>query len=110
MSDSTVIEFCLTREQSVVISLVIYERHLVEETLAEALYAARLDWARPTYAFPTVVRKFAKFYTTELKLTHQRLQPDRTAFVVDFTSALVSNRDEGKAYTLPRFLKEHDVP
>jgi len=111
MTDRTVIEFCLARSQPATVSLIVHDTRLVEETLAEALYAAKLDWGTPARAFPTVIRKFAKFYTTELRLTPARLFPDRTDFVVDFVSALVSDRrDQQRAVTFSKFLKKHDVP
>lgn len=105
----TIVEFCITREQPAPLSLVVQGTDLIPETLAEGLYAAKLHWKDGPGAVPIIIRKLAKFYTTELVVGGRR-QPESHVIVVDFISRLVSDRTEQKSYKFSGWLARYDVP
>ena len=110
MSRHTRIELCLDRDQHTTLALVIKDHgDRVRDLLAEALYAAKLEWNDGTRAAPIIVRKFAKFYRAQLFIGSQRGVLDAT-IVVDFISQHVTDIEEGRGCSFGKWLKKHDVP
>lgn len=108
ISRRTVIELCISSDQTSVLSLVV-PGELVPELLAEAMYNVKSCWAEPEYAAAGIIGYLWEL-SREISIAAGHRRYDREVLVVDFISQRVSDRTERRSYKFSKWLERHDVP
>lgn len=107
----TVIELCISQEQTSPLSLTIHDPgERVAGLLADALYDCKSTWGEPEYAAATIIARLGEYSRDIALAVSSRRQPGADIFVVDFISKLVSDRTTRKSYKFSKWLERHDVP
>jgi hypothetical protein len=109
MTRRTIIELCITRDQTSVLSLVM-PGDLIPELLAEALYSVKSCWDEPEYAAAGIIGYLCELSKEISLAVGSRRHFYRDVLVVDFVAQLVSDRTERKSYKFRKWLERHDVP
>lgn len=111
MSDRTIVEFCISKQQTTPFSLVVPDhRERVGDLLADALYAAKSEWHEPEFAVVTMINSLGEVVPDmSLALGSVRGRLD-DVIVVDFIGQIVSDRSILKTQTFKKWLEKHQVP
>lgn len=108
ISRRTVIELCISQDQTSVLSVVV-PGELVPELLAEAMYNVKSCWAEPEYAAAGIIGYLWEL-SREISLAAEPRRFNRDVLVVDFLSQRVFDRTTQKSYGFNKWLERHGVP